>query len=772
MPGTSIYAQIVAMRSDADAQRRGYRFEQALREVMPWSLRPPLAVSAESEQLDAFFEWNSWHFLVEAKAKSHEIQRGSHDWEDFELKVRKRGATCIGLFCSLFSVSSGIIQAATELNRSGHCILILHGSVWDDLVSDPIPFESLLKYLVYRARSTARPEPESLGKVRAFLYDRDQTKRRVHGVCRNVSATFLRRHKHPRHADLYVPREIDRYIKNLALALNPSRLSLTRKSKAAGERTIEHERARPVQILIIRDSSGAGKTTLAANVALGQSAYFGITRTANERDIDNLDAILARIGENNGIDELIAADQPVVYFIDSLDEAPTGIVKRKEINSLLKLSDELNDSAKSLSLISFPLALVFSVRDDFWRDWETCFEGRPVRSFVNRFSQFTPPELEAAIDHYSSVYNYKLLTISDDARKILAVPFNLQVFSEAHEYEGTLDSGEIFEENVLSLFFTRKIENIAKRDIAGLYEELILRHCAAIAIACAEREEDHLKRTEVLDLLEDECSLPLASIQKFVLAICSDQIVFSDVDRPNDIHFRHTRFIEYLAAYYMVMEVAGTESTNSLSRRTENIFKCPFLSMFRVHEYIRFIAKNSFPAVNSMIQEFYSRSNSFVGPLALRLRSRMAEGKTIPDEDLDVLARSADTSAPNVAWDSFFVMCGKQNAQPNPVVASFFELAWKANHGRPDRWKMLDKMAARGLLLSEGVLLRVLESTEPREWEEFLGLVLRYGLEVEFRTIGMQELGSRLGGEDEWRVVRGLLHCIENEVTYIPGSLG
>jgi hypothetical protein len=81
---------LLDLRSVTDDVERGFLFEQAIRELVPWDFPPPLAMRAKSEQLDAFYEWNSWHFLMEAKAKRKPITRGSSDWEDFELKVRRR----------------------------------------------------------------------------------------------------------------------------------------------------------------------------------------------------------------------------------------------------------------------------------------------------------------------------------------------------------------------------------------------------------------------------------------------------------------------------------------------------------------------------------------------------------------------------------------------------------------------------------------------------------------------------------------------------------
>jgi len=57
MPADSdIYGQIILLRVEQDALRRGYQFEQLLREVNPWSHRPPVVQSTNHEQLNAFFE--------------------------------------------------------------------------------------------------------------------------------------------------------------------------------------------------------------------------------------------------------------------------------------------------------------------------------------------------------------------------------------------------------------------------------------------------------------------------------------------------------------------------------------------------------------------------------------------------------------------------------------------------------------------------------------------------------------------------------------------
>jgi len=214
-----IYGQIILLRAEEDAVRRGYRFEQLLREVNPWSHRPPVVQSTSHEQIDAFFEWNSWFFLLEAKAKSGIIQRGSHDWEDFELKVRRRRGASIGIFCSLGEVHERIIDAATELTREGMATLVFHDRFWDAIAEKPLPFSEVLRYMVSHARSINLVTPPDISEISEWAYNRELISHTVQNRCRSKSATFLRRNKLPRHTDLYVKRPIDDRVRDFAKEL-------------------------------------------------------------------------------------------------------------------------------------------------------------------------------------------------------------------------------------------------------------------------------------------------------------------------------------------------------------------------------------------------------------------------------------------------------------------------------------------------------------------------------------------------------------------------
>lgn len=82
----NVYEEIVGLYQEENKQKRGYLFEQLIREIQPWTCRPPISAIGNGEQLDGIYEWEGRVFIIEAKAKRGKIMQGSSDWEDFELK--------------------------------------------------------------------------------------------------------------------------------------------------------------------------------------------------------------------------------------------------------------------------------------------------------------------------------------------------------------------------------------------------------------------------------------------------------------------------------------------------------------------------------------------------------------------------------------------------------------------------------------------------------------------------------------------------------------
>jgi hypothetical protein len=350
------YQPILDLRREAARQKRGYLFEQLIREILPWSYRPALAVKGETEQLDAFFEWNGWYFLVEAKAKKSTIQAGSHDWEDFELKVTRRGGMCIGLYCSLWEVHDRVYDRIKSLNENKCTTIIIAGNRWDELHKHQLPLDEFLQYVIFYARSTYMSRAPNVEIIKKWSMDRDTTTKKVGQIGQALSATFLRRHRLPRHSSIYLRREVDKEIADLAASLRPSRLTQTERNDVRPDGSdVRRARARPTQFAIVKDLSGSGKTTLSVELALERERFFGAAKAALETDIDQLPAHLSRIGKDFGIRELQVADKPVVYAIDSLDEAATLPHKKNEIKALFKSVEELNRIASAYGMLAYPL---------------------------------------------------------------------------------------------------------------------------------------------------------------------------------------------------------------------------------------------------------------------------------------------------------------------------------------------------------------------------------------------------------------------------------
>src|SRR5207248_496826 len=132
----------------------------------------------------------------------------------------------------------------------------------------------------------------------------------------------------------------------------------------------------------------------------------------------------------------------------------------------LRMLTELNKIGNRLHLLSFPIGFLFTVREEYWRAWESLFEGQKARVYRNTFSEFLDAELDAAIKRYGATYNYSPLTTpTKETRRVLAIPFNLLVFSEANEFAGDISLMDVLEEDVLHLYFSRKQEDVLKRGL-------------------------------------------------------------------------------------------------------------------------------------------------------------------------------------------------------------------------------------------------------------------------------------------------------------------
>jgi hypothetical protein len=775
----TIYEQIVRLRSEANNTLRGYRFEQLLREINPWSHRPPVVQSTSHEQIDAFFEWNGWFFLLEAKAKSDPILRGSHDWEDFELKIRRRRGASVGIFCSLGPVHDKVLEAATELSQEGIATIVFHGHFWESIMREPIPFSEVLRYMVSRARSVNLVSPPDVSEIRHWIYDREAVLHTLHNRCRSKSATFLRRNKLPRHSDIYVERQIDTKIRGFIKELKPSRLASLRKQRNKDGTEFETIRQLPEQMCIIRDASGAGKTTLAVDLVFNPTEFFAIGKAALEPDIDvAIDHILSENGEDYGIHELMAVDRPILVVIDSLDEAIGYPNKHRELLALFRLVNELNMLAQSAQILCFPIGIVLTIREEYWRDWESILEGQRSRVFKNTFTEFSAPELDKAIGKYSIAYNYfPLSKPGTEARRVLSIPFNLLVFSEANEFEGDVALGDILEEDVLHLYFTRKQEDILKRRLPGMHGSQLLRVASRIALTSIEKRQNLMSREELLDSIIDALPHSKDEASQISISLVSERLLVLDTAESTAYRFRHMRFIEYLLAWYMAEQTHLHASTLFLDEITAKIFASGIVSMYHVHDFLRHICAREFREIRKYISDYYGSSELFMVKAIRHIRDSLASGQIAEQHDIDLMLQKSHSASPEVAWGSFFVVAAKNNDQPEEAVLYAFEVAWKANNGSSERWRLIDRLASRRLTVRRCVLERILASEAAKEWEVYLGFVAQCDRTTRDRFVDLwsetasdtliQVLAAR--DDIEWRVTKRLLSTILSGDPYILG---
>lgn len=765
----NLYKDNVQLRDMSDNVARGLKFEQIVREIQPWDRKPAITISVPTEQLDGIFVWKDKPYLVEAKAKKDIITAGSHDWEDFELKIRRRKNAVTGLFCSLFEVNAEVYRRADLLINEGFFVLIFAGSFWDDLIEVPLPFADLLEYMNFFGRIKFLAKPPKLSIIHDWLFEKLSTDNRINDICRKNSSTFLRRYISPLHKSLYIERDIDSQILSYALELKPSNLKKKKED--------------PKQLCLVRDYSGSGKTTLALNLALGSDSFFGTSITANELDIDTkFINFFSSLGKSFGLQELIATNKSVVFIIDSLDEAHFDInKKKKEIRAIFKFIDEdLNKAAENFSLIEFPVLVLFTIREDYWRNWETDFEGRKKNSIHKRISTFMDHELPTVIKNYSTAYNFKIIApLNDEAKKVLSIPINLLIFSEAFSYLGEISVNDVWEGNVINMYFSRKKNDINNRFITGLTSKTFIDLISTIALNVVKSKNYFISRYSINDLVRENFVILYPYVDEIIQAIVSEQVLSIDNVNLNQYYFRHSRFIEFLLAYYVVNAIHETGDLNKLDYFAEISFASGIVQMFRVHDEIRNIGKKIFPDVLNNIDEYYSRSTFFMSRKLLRVRSELAVNTGTSKEDLALILKNTNRNDDeDVIINAFFVIVAKNNLQPQSTVLEFFTLAFHKCSNLSNRYKLIAKLDQHNLLVNEKVLSCIFISRIAKDWEVYFGMIITAELRIDFEDLWKQTSASILfdkiitdnTASEDWGQAMKLLDDILLNRQFVPGS--
>ena len=444
--------------------------------------------------------------------------------------------------------------------------------------------------------------------------------------------------------------------------------------------------------------------------------------------------------------------------------------KTSEVNGLLRELSALNDWARTQGLLGFPLGLVFTVREDFWERWNAHFEGQNAFMVSQRISTFGDTELKQALDSYSSVYGYRLTSApSPSAKRVLAVPVNLLVFSEAHKFEGAVDPRTVLTNDVLSLYFARKQEDVLKRYIPGFTARVLMRICGATAMMVVQQQRDTMRWEDAAYLVANTHPALKAEADEIVRILVSEQILVREGDEERLLRFRHARFIEYLVAYHIFRGLTDRPHA-FLKSSMEQVYEAPLISPYRVYDMLKDICAKEGRRYLPAVTEFFANSSEYMGAALLRLRVATGRGDRISEDDLELVSQSATALDPQVMWNAFFVLAARPNQQPTDDVISAFERAWSANERREDRWKLLQKLGDLDLSSSPEAYRAVLDgSDDPKEWEVLLGLVL----EREERKLLRKEWRKRgealLPEGNDWAYVRHLAELAMGNEEYIRG---
>lgn len=760
----NFYEQIIGLYNEADKQKRGYAFEQLVREIQPWSYKPPLSAIGNGEQLDGVYEWDGRIFIIEAKAKEAKIMQGSSDWEDFELKIRRRNKSVVGLFLSLYDIDENIIRQCEVMNREGYSIFVLYGDIWGKLCDDPISFELILKYLLINSRINSKATVNNVVEIKKWFFHNDEIIKRYNDICVKSSSIFLRRFKQDKHEALYVKRTLDKKIEDYIKNLYPKALAKTkkiRKMKNSFENTTyETDREVPPQILIIRDVCGAGKTTYAVENALSSEKYISFSKSASEENIDSaLEETLQEFGEDYGILGLQEINRPVVCVVDSLDESQGIPYKLKEIKALISLIPKLNNISKKYGLYAYPIAIVFTIREDYWRDWEALFEGMHVKHLFKIFSEFSDEEFRCALEKYQNTYHYKICNkLNNDDILTLSNPLNLYIFSETYKFSGNIQVSEVFTASVLHNYFKNKSEEIYKRRMLGITPRLFLDICENFLSMCVYKSL-RLNRSDFYESLNKHTPLFVVYGDE-LLRIYESEFIFR-FDEEGLLVIRHMKFFEYLYADYMIQKSISLKRNDVetfLDEFVDKINNAKIVDLIEIYNNVKFIY--SINKGNRIVQAYLDESNEFARRKLRDLRCRIARGQAERINDYDQIVDGKNITDGNLLLEAFFVCSAKCNCPKEEELLSLFLKAWKANKNN-NRWRLLPKLNSYNLLDEKKVMAQIVKSTSWKEWQVYLGYLVQgynVGKFIKFiQESGECKIASLLENGGEWLYVKHLL---------------
>ena len=763
----SLYEQIIGLKSEADRIKKGNLFESIFREILPWDNRPPIVSHPKSEQLDGVFLYKGQLFLVECKAKERKITAGSDDWTKYEHKLYKRHGYrggVFGIFASLYDVGQNTIERGNQLINNGYPNIILSGGIWDKLHESKISFQSLLDYYTQLVRIDYKCSEPDFDKIISWAYDQKSINSYFKSLSKTTSAIFLRRNKHEKHDSIYVRRRIDDKIENSLALLRPTKL-------------LQYARSghNVKQLFVLNDISGSGKTTHVINQVIRSGNTIPIACAAKQTKVDEfLNDFLQGIEYDRfGIQQLRAINKCILFIIDSLDEVNSINFrdKKEELKSMFKQLDELNVLALANGYACFPIAVFITIRESYWRDWEALIDGRHDAQILTKtISTFHPDEFELALQKYSNAYDYSITNkLSSASKKTLSTPVNLEIFSEAYEYQHEITISNIWEAKILDNYFESKKEGVYKHQVSGFSESTFIRLLSQLGFQTIVSKSNSFTKREFKRVIKDHFFSISEHSDAVLRLLLSEQIITYTSSDKKDYQFRYIRFIEYLVARHILESVLDCDDFSVINDYIKIIHESGVVSIFQVQKNLRHLCATQFSSIGSKVNHYYSKSNEYMSKFLPRVRGLISRGYSISNNDINVLLPSNYTQSPSITWDSFFILAAKNSGQSASVILQAFKSAWDANKkaGNENAWKLIDKLYKRQLLLHEDVLLSLLENGSAKDWEVYLGHVMNQ--KGEFLNLKSQLIDDGFFDEKfeknppTWSQVCALIELINDE---------
>jgi hypothetical protein len=245
-------------------------------------------------------------------------------------------------------------------------------------------------------------------------------------------------------------------------------------------------------------------------------------------------------------------------------------------------------------------------------------------------------------------------------------------------------------------------------------------------------------------------------------------LLIRELDLGRWLRFRYSAIVEYL----MALSVARKPDLVQLDDVTTAAAESPEVSAVAVRENVMDLARSGEISFAGQARNYYASSPTYISGAVSSLRLGFGDGNKTSYEDIDAIYNNIRRMEPDNAFDAFFVIAARPNAQPGERIVDVFAAAWQINDGRPDRWKMLEKIADRGLLTHRIVLTLIGFSKIPREWEVFLGRLHERNDRQRVAQDLQLSFGSAVVPSDPaWDQARGLFELALQGRAFTPGTV-